>query len=82
MLVSTDTGVLFMAYAIGCPALAILHHASASPLIGPTDSGCGHEVVELPKPDLPTGELQGEMERIPDDGVRAAITRILSRRGL
>jgi ADP-heptose:LPS heptosyltransferase len=82
MLVSTDTGVLFMAYAIGCPALAILHHASASPLIGPTDPGAGHEVVELPKPDHPTGELRGEMEKIPDEKVRAAIARILVRSGL
>ena len=82
MLVSTDTGVLFMAYAIGCPALAILHHASASPLIGPTDPGAGHEVVELAKPGYPTGELRGEMERIPDEEVRAAIARILVRSGL
>jgi heptosyltransferase II len=82
MLVSTDTGVLFMAYAIGCPTLAILHHASASPLIGPTDSGPGHEVVELQKPDHPTGELRGEMEKIPDAEVREAISRILARKGM
>ena len=82
MLVSTDTGVLFMAYSIGCPALAILHHASASPLIGPTDPLAGHEVVELPKPDHPTGELRGEMEKIPDSEVQAALSRILAKKGV
>ena len=82
MLVSTDTGVLFMAYATGCPALAILHHASPGALIGPKDSTAGHEVVELSKPDVPVGQLHGEMEKIEDEDVRAAIERILERRGV
>jgi ADP-heptose:LPS heptosyltransferase len=85
MLVSTDTGVLFMAYAMGCPALAILHYASPSALIGPKDRTPGHEVVELPrleKPDVPPGQLHGEMEKIRDEDVRAAIERILERRGV
>ena len=82
MLVSTDTGVLFMAYATGCPALAILHHASPGSLIGPMDPTPGHEVVELSKPLQPTSELHGEMDKIPDDEVRAAIMRILKRRGI
>ncbi len=85
MLVSTDTGVLFMAYATGCPALAILHHASPGALIGPKNTTPGHEVVELSKPettDQPMGQLHGEMERIRDKDVRAAIGRILERRGV
>ena len=82
MLVSTDTGVLFMAYATGCPALAILHHASPGALIGPLDPAQGHEVVELPKPLQSSGELHGEMDKIPDEEVRPAIGRILERRGV
>ena len=82
MLVSTDTGVLFLAYATGCPALAILHHASPGALIGPMDAISGHEVVELPQPEHPVGQLQGEMEKIRDEDVRMAIERILQRRGL
>ena len=85
MLVSTDTGVLFLAYATGCPALAILHHASPGALIGPKEQTPGHEVVELPrpeKPDIPVGQIYGEMEKIKDDDVRAAIQRILERRGV
>lgn len=82
MLVSTDTGVLFLAYAIGCPALAILHHASPGALIGPLDTTPGHEVVELPMPEHSLGQLEGEMEKIPDEEVRSAIERILRRRGI
>ena len=83
MLVSTDTGVLFMAYATGCMALAILHHASPGALIGPTAPGAGHEVVELSKPEgATTGQLYGEMEGIRDEDVRTAIARILQRRGV
>jgi len=80
--VSTDTGVLFLAYATGCPALAILHHASPGALIGPMDSARGHEVVELPQPEIPVGQLQGEREKIRDEDVRMAIERILRRRGI
>ena len=85
MLVSTDTGVLFMAYAAGCPALAILHYASPGALIGPIGDGSrdvGHEVVELPKPSGPLEQRHGEMGKIPDDEVRGAIQRILARRGM
>jgi hypothetical protein len=42
----------------------------------------GHEVVELSKPLQPTAELHGEMDKIPDEEVRAAIMRILKRRGI
>ncbi len=82
MLVSTDTGILFIAYATGCLALAILHHASPGSLIGSRDPIAGHEVVELPKPMQPTGTLEGEMGKIRDKDVRAAILRMLARRGI
>ena len=85
MLVSTDTGVLFMAYATRCPALAILHYASPSALIGPIGGASrdlGHEVVELPKPSGPLEQRHGEMGKIPDDEVRGAIQRILARKGM
>jgi ADP-heptose:LPS heptosyltransferase len=85
MLVSTDTGVLFMSYATRCPALAILHYASPSTLIGPigvASRDVGHEVVELPKPPGPLEQRHGEMGKIPDDEVREAIQRILARKGM
>jgi len=46
------------------------------------DPSPGHEVVELPQPEIPVGQLQGEMEKIRDEDVRMAIERILRRRGI
>jgi len=82
MLVSTDTGVMHLGFSVGCPTLALLHHASPAAVFGPTDLNDGHEVIELPKPLQPTSELHGEMDKIPDEEVRAAIMRILKRRGI
>jgi len=94
MLVSTDTGVMHLGIAVGCPTLALLHHSSPASGFGPTDLSDGHEVIELPrselKPDQPDQpdqlhqhqQLHGEMENIKDGDVRAAIQRILERRGV
>ncbi len=82
MLVTTDTGVLHLGYALGCPTLAILHFASPGSLVGPLDLSAGHEVVELPQPSDPELPRQGAMKNIPDEGVRQAILRILGRRGI
>ena len=82
MLVTTDTGVLHLGYALSCPTLAILHYMSPGSRFGPTDLSAGHEVVELPPPADPKAPRHGAMEHIPDEAVRAAITRILMRRGV
>ena len=81
MLVSSDTGVMHLGFAIGCPTLAILHYRSPASIYGPLDYAPGHEMVELPKP---AGESESipqadEMKKIPFDQVVAAIQRILSR---
>ena len=82
MLVTTDTGVLHLGYALGCPTLAILHYASPGSLVGPTDLSVGHEVVELPQPADPDAPRHGAMKNIPDEEVRQAILRILKRKGI
>lgn len=82
MLVSTDTGVMHLGFAVGCPTLALLHYASPAEVFGPTDVTDGHEVIELPKPLKESEELHGGMERISDMDVRAAILRMLARRGI
>jgi len=91
MLVSTDTGVMHLGIAVGCPTLALLHHSSPASGFGPTDLSDGHEVIELSRagwnPDLSklpqqSQQLHGEMERIRDKDVRAAIGRIVERRGV
>ncbi|MEI6081530.1 MAG: glycosyltransferase family 9 protein [Verrucomicrobiota bacterium] len=88
MLVSTDTGVMHLGIAVGCPTLALLHHSSPARGFGPTDLSDGHEVIELPLPELKSDrvhepqQLHGEMEGIRDEDVRGAIRRILVRRGV
>jgi len=82
MLVSTDTGVMHLGIAVGCPTLALLHYSSPASGFGPTDFSDGHEVIELSKPTQPSEGLRGEMDKIPDEAVKAAITRILTRRGI
>ncbi|MFI0348579.1 MAG: glycosyltransferase family 9 protein [Chthoniobacterales bacterium] len=50
MLVSSDTGVMHLGFAIGCPTLAILHYRSPEKIYGPLDYSPGHEIIELPLP--------------------------------
>jgi len=82
MLVTTDTGVLHLGYALECPTLAILHYASPSRLVGPTDLSVGHEIVELPPAADPHASFHSAMENIPDIEVRQGILKILERRGI
>ena len=88
MLVSTDTGVMHLGIAVGCPTLALLHHSSPASGFGPTDLSDGHEVIELPRSELKSDQFEqpqqfhGEMEKIRDEDVRGAIQRILERRGV
>ncbi len=51
MLLSTDTGVMHLGFAIGCPTLALLHYRSPARMYGPLDNRPGHQIIELQKPD-------------------------------
>jgi ADP-heptose:LPS heptosyltransferase len=80
MLVSTDTGVMHLGIAVGCPTLALLHYSSPASGFGPTDLSDGHEVIELARPEVKSDQLYGEMGKIRDEDVRAAIGRIMERK--
>jgi ADP-heptose:LPS heptosyltransferase len=79
MLVSTDTGVMHLGIAIGCPTLAILHYRSPASFCGPLEDNLHkHEVVELVRPEHPIQNPSiNEMSLIPFEKVKAAIERIL-----
>jgi ADP-heptose:LPS heptosyltransferase len=81
MLVSSDTGVMHLGFAVGCPTLAVLHYRSGAGAVGPCDFSAGHEVVELSAPGDP-GTDSRTMADIPDEEIRGAIRRILARRGI
>jgi ADP-heptose:LPS heptosyltransferase len=80
LLVSTDTGVMHLGLAIGCPTLSLLHYRNPAAACGPLDFSPGHEIVELPRPAVVPESNDGEMAQIPMDVVKAALGRMLDRK--
>lgn len=88
MLVSTDTGVMHLGFAIGCPTLALLHYRSPAVMYGPLDYSPGHQTIELAKPErqFDAQNKEGhaidahrnEMSQIPFEQVTAAMEKILN----
>lgn len=80
MLVSTDTGVMHLGLAIGCPTLCILHYRSPASFCGPLKDCLGKsEVVELVQPHTPPQDASfNEMSLIPFSEVQAAMKRLLA----
>ena len=81
MLVSTDTGVMHLGFAIGCPTLALLHHRSPASQYGPLDFTPGHEIIELPQPagGVTLVKEPDAMKDISFEKVTASMEKILSR---
>ena len=49
-LVSTDTGIMHLGFAVGIPVVAIIHCNNPSTRVGPYGYGKRHRVVQLPRP--------------------------------
>lgn len=49
-LVSTDTGIMHLGFAIGTPTLALLHCSPGDARVGPLADREKHAVIQLPKP--------------------------------
>ena len=49
-LVSTDTGIMHLAFALGTPTVSLLHCSPGDARVGPLADGDRHVVIELPKP--------------------------------
>lgn len=79
LLVSTDTGVMHLGLAIGCPTLSLLHYRNPAAACGPLDFSPGHEIVELPKPAVVPENHEKEMGQISMDAIKAALARMLAR---
>jgi len=79
LLVSTDTGVMHLGFAIGCPTLALLHYQSNAAVCGPLDFSPGHEILELPKPAVLPESHEGEMGGITFEKVTSALEKMLPR---
>jgi len=48
--VSTDTGIMHLAFALGAPTLALLHCTPGDARVGPLADRSRHVVLQLPKP--------------------------------
>ncbi len=81
LLVSSDTGVMHLAFAVKCPTVSIHHYRIPASDVGPLDRSGNHEVIELARknPASPTPE---SMDGIPDQEVWEAIERLLARGGV
>lgn len=77
LLISTDTGVMHLGFAIGCPTAAILHYQSSSTVCGPLDFSPGHQVVELDQPAVLPESHVGEMGKITAEQVIKVIEKML-----
>ena len=77
LLVSTDTGVMHLGFAIGCPTLALLHYESPAAVCGPLDFSPGHEVIELSRPTVAPANHEKEMGKIPMNAVKEALVRMM-----
>jgi len=49
-LVSTDTGIMHLGFAMGTPTIALIHCSPGARRVGPSADLERHEVIELPKP--------------------------------
>lgn len=75
LLVSSDTGVMHLGFAIGTPSLALLHPRSEPRMFGPPPDDPRHEVIHVPAADR-DGRALG-MDDLPAAQVTAAILRRL-----
>lgn len=67
-LVSTDTGIMHLAFAIGTPTVALLHCSPGPDRVGPTGDPGRHAVIALPRPDGYRSPPDASMAAIrPDD---------------
>ncbi len=49
-LVSTDTGIMHLGFAVGTRVVAIIHCNNPATRVGPYGYGLRHRVVQLPRP--------------------------------
>ncbi len=80
-LVSTDTGIMHLGFAVGTPTVALLHCRPGAHRVGPLADLDRHEVIELPKPPGYRVPSDARMSDIPPEAVAAAVKRILARPG-
>ncbi|MEM1060465.1 MAG: glycosyltransferase family 9 protein [Verrucomicrobiota bacterium] len=77
VVVSTDTGVMHLSFAVGARVVALIHCNNPAPRVGPFGYGDRHRVVQLPKPEGYTGPWDADMGAIqPRDHVAPGVMEL------
>lgn len=79
ILVSTDTGIMHLSFAIGTPTLALLHCTPGPARVGPLWAPETHEVVTLEKPPGYQRPSDASMSDLSPGKVFHALLRLVSR---
>jgi ADP-heptose:LPS heptosyltransferase len=78
-LVSTDTGIMHLAFALGTPTVALLHCSPGPDRVGPLAGRERHEVIALPRPAGYRSPADASMCGILPEQVFAGMKKLLSR---
>jgi ADP-heptose:LPS heptosyltransferase len=78
-LVSTDTGIMHLGFAIGTPTVALLHCQLGAARVGPLADLETHELLEIPRPAAYRSPSDASMEKLAPGDVFDAVRRILGR---
>jgi ADP-heptose:LPS heptosyltransferase len=77
--VSTDTGIMHLAFALGTPTLALLHCSPGDDRVGPLVGREKHVVIQLPKPPGYRAPADASMSELLPDRVFPALKELFFR---
>ena len=75
-LVSTDTGIMHLGFAVGTRVVALIHCNNPSSRVGPYGYGDRHRVIQLARPEGYAKPEDASMEEIPATLVLAALREV------
>jgi ADP-heptose:LPS heptosyltransferase len=75
-LVSTDTGIMHLGFAVGTRVVALIHCNNPASRVGPYGYGDRHRVVQLPRPENYRTPSDASMAGISAEGVYRALREI------
>jgi len=78
-LVSTDTGIMHLGFALGTSTVALLHCQPGRSVVGPLADLEKHEVLELTRPAVYNSPADAPMSALQPDRVLSAILKVLAR---
>ncbi len=76
-LVSTDTGIMHLGFALGTPTVALIHCQHGIALVGPLADAERHALLELPKPPGYRHPADARMASIRPETVQSEVLRLL-----